>query len=66
MLNNKICRRCYNKRYTMAYLFITDWEYGYVICPPNKSQVPMVAARTWIKDEPPSNCPYLLEHVINA
>jgi hypothetical protein len=70
MMNRKICERCYTKRFSDASnfpnLFGRDWDKAKIVnCPP--IHVTQEYCDVHKIDGPlPENCPYVLEHIVNA
>jgi len=71
-LNKKICERCWNKAGKEIYRWKVggwqeydedQWKDGYIECPSEYVELGNYNTRK-ITDEPPSKCPFILEHII--
>lgn len=67
LLNKKICRKCYYERKWILEHYITleqnfqeDWAMQWIVCGNDFNK----RIRTFITDEPPKICPYILEHTL--
>ena len=63
MLTKSFCQRCNMERYSMSGWNYSDeynWTQGYVWCHVNSVQ-----NFSYIKNNPPDDCPYVLEHVVS-
>jgi len=73
MLKKKICKQCWNKgheisgkRYGWNISDERSWKEGWIYCPPEYIEKEWIVYRNRrnITGEPPSKCPFLLEHII--
>jgi hypothetical protein len=65
MLNKKACSRCiFSLRSPLATenMFNYSWENGHVYCPARTGYPSRIYL---IKDDPPNDCPYILEHLVS-
>jgi len=66
MLNKKICKRCWNKIAEEGWDEFDErfWKRGYVFCPLDYVEKGETL-ETKITEQPPSRCPFFLEHIIS-
>ena len=75
MLSRTVCQKCYLLRRAewpyefglepLELLFRNDWSSQLVLCVDRKSPLDINKfCRTFISEEPPEHCPYLLEHIV--
>jgi len=67
-LIKKYCMKCWKETIEERYEWIENdefrWQHGWIICPTRYLGKKDSNPRK-IKAEPPKNCPYLLEYVLN-
>ena len=68
MLNKSLCQQCNKKRYSICgwtYCDESNWKVGKVWCYLNPAIKKKANSYFYVKDNPPDECPYLLEHLVS-
>jgi len=64
MLTKKYCQKCWDNTGCWGWINEKQWEEKGVVCCPMKYLTKGENTRKLITEQPPSKCPFFLEHII--
>jgi len=66
MLKKELCKKCHQNLFALGWVESDEirWEERWVICPDDYVEREENRTR-YITAQPPTNCPFLLEHVLS-